>query len=138
MSRNQEADKKKLLEQLSKTPIVEVACKKANVPRSTYYRWRKDIAFADACAEAIEESTGLINDMAESQLISAIKDGNLTAVMFWLKANNRNYATRLKIDARLRREPEELTPEQAAIVEQALIHAGLLLPASENEEPSNE
>ncbi len=131
MSRNQEADKKKLLLQLRKTPIIEMACKKANVPRSTYYRWRKDTVFADACTEAIEESTGLINDMAESQLISAIKDKNMTAIMFWLKANHRNYITRLKIDARLQREPEELTPEQAAIVEQALKHAGLLLPTSE-------
>jgi hypothetical protein len=133
MSRDQEADKKKLLAQLRKTPIVEVACKKANVPRSTYYRWRKDVAFADACTEAIEESTGLINDMAESQLISAIKDKNMTAIMFWLKANHRNYITRLKIDARLQREPEELTPEQAAIVEQALKHAGLLLPTNEEQ-----
>jgi hypothetical protein len=132
MSRNQHADKKKLLVQLRKTPIIEVAVKKVNLPRSTYYRWVKsDPIFADACAEAIEESVGLINDMAESQLISAIKDKNMTAIMFWLKANHRNYITRLKIDARLQREPEELTPEQAAIVEQALKHAGLLLPTSE-------
>lgn len=83
MSRNLVTDKKKLLEKLRKTPIVEVACKQSGVPRSTYYRWCKDDDdFRVDCDEAIEHSAGLINDMAESQLISAIKDKNMSAFFF--------------------------------------------------------
>lgn len=127
MSRNQAQDKKRLLEKLVKTPIVEVACKQAGVPRSTYYRWRKDDeAFSEKCDETIEQSAGLINDMAESQLISAIREKSLTAIMFWLKHHHPAYETRLKVDASLKRESEELTPEQAAVVERALQNAGLL------------
>ena len=138
MSRNQALDKKRLLEKLAKTPIVEVACKQAGVPRSTYYRWRKDDeAFAEKCEETIEQSAGLINDMAESQLISAIREKSLTAIMFWLKHHHPAYETRLKVDANLKRESEELTPEQAAVVERALQHAGLVPSSSETGEESD-
>lgn len=127
MSRNQKQDKRRLLEKLTQTPIVEVACKQAGVPRSTYYRWRKDDdVFAAKCDETIEQSAGLINDMAESRLITAIKEQNMTAIIFWLKHHHPVYETRIKVDASLKREPEELTPEQAVVVEQALRNAGLL------------
>ena len=126
MSRNQTADKKRLLLRLVKTPIVEAACNQANVPRSTYYRWRKDDeAFAEACDEAIEQSASVVNDLAESQLISAIKDQNMTAVMFWLKHHHRNYRTRVEIDAKIESVQQELTPEQTELVAQALKLAGL-------------
>ena len=125
MSRNQAADKKKLLLRLVKTPIVEVACTQANVPRSTYYRWRKrDEKFADACDEALEESTGRINDLAESQLISAIKEQNMTAIIFWLRHHHNRYATKVEVTARFKQD-EALTPEQEVIVQTALRLAGL-------------
>lgn len=131
MSRNHAADKKKLLQRLVKTPIVEVACTQANVPRSTYYRWRKsDPAFADACDEALEESNGRINDLAESQLIAAIKDQNMTAITFWLRHHHKMYEPRIKVDASVRNESQELSAEQAELVSQALKYAGLL---AENE-----
>ncbi len=125
MSRNQKADKKALQEKLLKTPIVEVACKQTGIPRSTYYRWRKDDeAFAEACDTALEESTGRINDLAESQLISAIKEQNMTAIVFWLKHHHSRYATRVEVTARFKQN-EALTPEQEAIVQTALRLAGL-------------
>lgn len=125
MSRNQAADKKKLLLRLVKTPIVEVACTQAGVPRSTYYRWRKrDEKFAEACDEALEESTGRINDLAESQLISAIKEQNMTAIIFWLKHHHNRYATKVEVTARFKQD-ESLTPEQEVIVQTALRLAGL-------------
>jgi hypothetical protein len=81
MSRKQDMDKKKMLRALAKSPIVEVACKQISLPRTTYYRWRKDDEeFAEACDVALEESAGRINDLAESQLISAIKEQNMTAI----------------------------------------------------------
>ena len=139
MSRNQELDKKKLLRALAKSPIVEVACKQAGLPRATYYRWRKDDeTFAGDCDAALEESSGRINDLAESQLISAIKEQNMTAIIFWLKHHHKTYETRVKVDAQLLNESEELTPEQAVLVEQALKHAGLLTSPLEGAEDGNE
>ena len=81
-----DSNKELLIEQLKKTPIVQVACEKVGVGRATYYRWRKeDEEFAKLADEAISEGNFLVNDMAESQLMSAIRDKNLTAIIFWLK-----------------------------------------------------
>ena len=130
MSRNQQEDKAKLLAQLHKTPIVQVACERTGIPRSTYYRWHKDDeAFSESCDTAITESTGLINDMAESQLISAIKDKNLTAIIFWLKHHHGTYATRVQVDATHRLLDERLNPEQQLLLERALELSGLSEPA---------
>lgn len=126
MSRNQSADKQKLLKQLEKTPIVEAACKAIGLPRSTYYRWRKDDeAFSDACDETIELSVGRINDLAEAQLISAIKEKNMSAITFWLKHHHHSYRNRLEVDARVQAVQQELTPEQAELVTKALQLAGI-------------
>jgi len=133
MSRNFIADKKKLLIKLTKLPIVEAACKQAGIPRSTYYRWRKDDPnFASACDEAIEHSSDLINDMAESQLISAIKDKSMPAITFWLKHHHKAYATRVEINAHVESVKEELSPEQIKTVGEALRLAGLQI-GEENE-----
>lgn len=127
MSRNQKADKKKLLERLRSMPIVEVACKQVGLPRATYYRWRKDDAdFASACDEAIEQSSDRINDLAESQLIAAIKDKNMSAITFWLRHHHVAYENRVRVDARVRHEPETLTAEQAELVANALKLGGFL------------
>lgn len=126
MSRNQQQDKKKLLVQLAKTPIIEAACKQVGLPRSTYYRWRKeDEAFAEACDETIELSIGRINDLAESQLINAIKDRNMSAITFWLKHHHKSYETRVRLDAHVEHDMQELTPEQEQLIGRALALAGL-------------
>ena len=126
MSRNQLADKKRLLAKLEKTPIVEAACKAVGLPRSTYYRWRKDDQdFAEQCDEVIELSVGRINDLAESQLINAIKNQNMSAITFWLRHHHRSYRNRMEVDARIQAVQQELTPEQSALIEKALQLAGI-------------
>lgn len=110
-----------LLEQLRKMPIVSVACEKAGVSRPTYYRWRKeDPDFATAADEASADGTALVSDMAESQLLSQIRDGNLGAVMYWLKHRNPHYNNRLEVTAKLKHENDALTPEQEAAITEAL------------------
>ncbi len=133
MSRNQDADKKRLLAQLEKTPIVEAACSRIGLPRATYYRWRKeDEEFAQLCDETIDRSIGRVSDLAESQLINAIKNQNMTAITFWLRHHNSRYKNRLEIDAKVQTVQQELTPEQLELVTQALRLAGIT-PRKENE-----
>ena len=83
--------------------------------------------FAAQCDETIDLSVGRINDLAESQLINAIKNQNMTAITFWLKHHHGRYRNRLEIDARIQAVQEELTPEQTEIVSRALRLAGLVM-----------
>lgn len=139
MSRNQKADKKLLLKQLEKTPIIEAACKNIGLPRSTYYRWRKDDPdFAELCDETIELSIGRINDLAESQLINAIKNQNMSAITFWLKHHHRRYRNRLELDARVHAVQQELTPEQSELINRALQLAGMTIQEEEDVRQKNE
>ena len=63
--------------------------------------------------------------MAEAKLLDAIKDRNMTAIIFWLKHHHPMYATKVEVTAKLKREIKELSPEQQAIVEKALELASL-------------
>lgn len=133
-----ESAKAVVLEQLKKTPIIQVACQRAKIGRATFYRWRKDDeAFSKAVDEALISSTELVNDMAESMLIQAIREGNITAQIFWLKHHHPAYETRLRVDGRLTHETEVLTPEQEQLVAKALALAALL-PAKTIEEVSHD
>jgi hypothetical protein len=89
----QTKEKQLLLEEMRKTPVIEIVCKKNSVGRATYYRWRKeDSKFADAADDALKEGESKVSDLAESRLISAIQMGNMTAIIFWLKNHNPKYA----------------------------------------------
>ncbi|MCL4354839.1 MAG: phBC6A51 family helix-turn-helix protein [Patescibacteria group bacterium] len=124
----QAREKETLIDQLKKTPIVQIACERAGVARATYYRWRKeDPEFAKKTDESIIEGNLLVNDVAESQLMSAIKDKNLTAIIFWLKHHHPSYASKLELTAKIRPDCEELTDEQAELVQKALTLAGILV-----------
>lgn len=80
--------KAKLIIELEKAPIVQIACTRSGVARSTYYRWRKeDLEFRERVETAMRQGRARVSDMAESVLIKLIKEGNLTAVIFWLKSN---------------------------------------------------
>lgn len=123
----QKQQRELLITQLRKTPIVQIACEKVGVARATYYRWKKqDAGFSKEADEAVMAGELLVNDMAESQLLSAIRDKNLTAIIFWLKHHHARYATRVEVTAQLKRVPEELTPEQEAVVMKALGLAALV------------
>jgi hypothetical protein len=89
-----EKQKKALVDQLRKTPIIQLTCERLGIGRSTYYRWRlKDHIFGRASDEAIEAGRFLVNDIAESRLLKLLQEDNLTAIIFWLKHNHPKYAT---------------------------------------------
>ncbi len=90
-----EKDKRDLVAQLRKTPIVQLACERVGVSRSTYYRWRaEDNVFARAADHALEAGKFFINDLAESKLMQMVQGSNITAIIFWLKNNHPSYTQR--------------------------------------------
>jgi len=119
--------KELLLEQLKKTPIVQIACDKVGLSRVSFYNWkRKDQEFAKQVDEALLDGRSLVNDLAESQLINAVKDRNITAIVAWLKHNHPSYKTKVEVEGHLN-VIEELTPEQKELVRKALALADLTL-----------
>lgn len=120
-----ESQKETLIKELKKQPVIQIACTKADISRATFYRWKKeDPEFANQVDKAMEEGNSLISDMAETQLISAIRDKNFNAISFWLKHHHPTYTTRVEINAHLK-EVRELTPEQQALIQEALRLAAL-------------
>jgi len=127
-------NKELIIQQLRKTPIVQVSCEKVGIGRATFYRWKQeDQDFSTKADEALLEGSLLVNDVAESQLMSAIRDKNLTAIIFWLKHHHPNYATRVEVTARLKADNEILTPEQEELVTKALKLASLIPQVKEEE-----
>lgn len=114
--------KQAFLEQLPKYPVVQVACEKSGVGRSTYYAWRKDKEFAKLADEAIKSGTYFINDMAESKLIQNIQSGNNTAIIFWLKNHHGSYNERIVHE---HEHTLELEDEDKKAIAKALINIGL-------------
>jgi len=113
-------DKATLIEQLRKTPVIQIACEKTSISRMTYYRWRKDDEeFTRATDEALADGKSLVNDLAESQLLSAIRDGDAWAVQYWLRHHHRDYAAKMEVVAKLKTDGK-LTSEEEAVVEEAL------------------
>jgi len=129
-------DKKQLIiDQLRKTPIIELTCKKTNLSRATFYRWRKDdLEFAQKVEQALDEGLSTISDLAESKLISAIQNENFSAIAFWLKAHHPAYKTKIEVSTEAKPK-EELTPEQQQLVKKAL-EMGEIIPTTEDNNKS--
>jgi hypothetical protein len=135
-------EKELLISQLAKTPIVSVACEKTGLARATYYRWRKaDTRFAKEADGAIAQGNLLINDMAESQLLSSIKDKNMTAIIFWLKHHHPAYETRIELRQVFGKSEQKLNKRQQEIIRQALkitsIGKKLKLKGDDNDKKEN-
>jgi ACT domain-containing protein len=134
MLKKSEQLKDVLLEQLRKTPIIQIACEKLNISRMSFYRWKKeDEKFAEEVEGAILDGQLLVNDIAESQLISAIKDRNMSAVMSWLKHHHPTYKAKLQIEGTVNT-IQELSKEQKDLVRKALELANLNLEDNESKE----
>lgn len=117
--RNSE-DKKKVLENLKQVPIISVACQKSGISRASYYRWKdSDKNFSKEAFKSLREGKQLINDLAESQLINAIKDQNMTGIIWWLRNNHPDYTNKIELSTSKAGE-EKLNPEQQKLIEKAL------------------
>lgn len=111
--------KQLLLEELKKKPVIEAACAKHNVGRTTFYEWKqKDKKFANAVDMAMRFGKDFISDIAEMQLLNAIKSGDFRAVAMWLKTHRQEYRNRIEVDGTITT-IEEMTAEQRALFERA-------------------
>ncbi|OGH13916.1 MAG: hypothetical protein A3H50_00030 [Candidatus Levybacteria bacterium RIFCSPLOWO2_02_FULL_37_10] len=54
--------------------------------------------------EALFEGNLLVNDMAESQLLSSIRDKNMTGIIFWLRNRHPNYASKVELSGQTKHE----------------------------------
>ena len=119
--------KKLFIEQLRKIPVVQVVCEKLDISRAIVYVWRKeDEEFRKEMDAALDEGESLVNDLSVSVLLQRIKNGELPPAIFWLRHRHSKFKDKLEIDATVRAQREELTPEQEEAVKKALALAGLL------------
>lgn len=124
--------KERIIELLKEYPVAVVASKRAGIGTSTMYRWKKeDKEFATAVDKATEEGLLYINGVAESKLISAIKNENLTGIIFWLKNRHAAYGDKLKVTGSIATS-KELTPEQEESIKKALMLADVIVEGEEN------
>jgi hypothetical protein len=104
--------KKKVIEELKKTPVVEVACAKTGIGRTAFYEWKKkDPKFAAAVDAAVYDGRDFISDIAEGQLMNMIKMSDYRSIRLWLKTYRAEYRNRLEIEGTLET-VREMTPEQ--------------------------
>ena len=92
-----DTQKKAMIEAMSKTlGVVTTACKQVGISRETHYRWmREDTDYAAAC----NDTENITLDFAESKLHEAIMEGNIAAIIFFLKTKGkiRGYVERSEV-----------------------------------------
>jgi len=98
---------KNRIEQLKKAALeahyrnrgnVSATCAALGIGRTQFYNWKKgDVEFA----EAIDNVKDFCIDHVESKLMDAIDEGDITAIIFYLKTigKNRGYVERQEIKA---------------------------------------
>jgi hypothetical protein len=75
----------KLVEELEKTPLIQVACDKVGISRNTFYRWLKENKELLARVnEALSLGTGLVSDVALSNVLEGIKRKDAMYTKYWL------------------------------------------------------
>lgn len=84
--------KKRILEILSETPFVNLACKATNTSKASFYRWKKsDKKFSRDVEKALSEGRENFVEVGESLLMKKMKEGNLEAIKYGLRHNSGRY-----------------------------------------------
>ena len=82
-----EQHKKALISALTATlGVVTTACKNADVGRTTFYKWYKE---DKEFAKEVDDISNITLDFAESKLHQLIDEGNISAVIFYLKTKGK-------------------------------------------------
>ena len=90
--------KNKVIAELVANPIIESACRSANLPRSTYYRWlEEDAEFEKSTEMALAQGRDRMNDIIESQLIKKASSGEFRFLKYWLDHNHHLYVHKMPV-----------------------------------------
>ena len=116
-------DKLALLEIFKEMPIIQIACKRVGIHRSTYYRWQQeDKIFKRQSIDAMDAGIEFINDMSESQIIQLIKKEKMPAISMWLKNNHKRYGAKGRLYTPVT-STDDLTSDEENLVLEALAMA---------------
>lgn len=88
---------------------------------------KEDPEFAKAFDAAMKEGKELVNDVAISQLLNAIKEGNIGAVKFWLQNCHADFKNKIQLEGKIDT-VIELSPEQKDLIRKALNLASFIQP----------
>lgn len=87
MNKSRHIKKEAILKALeSSLGVVTTACKKTEIPRSTFYKWLKE---DEDFAEKVKDIENVSLDFAESKLFEQMADNNTSATIFYLKTKGR-------------------------------------------------
>jgi isopentenyldiphosphate isomerase len=83
-----EGKKKAMIEALEKSlGVVTNAAKAIGISRHTHYAWmQNDVEYKNE----VDQISNFILDFAESQLFKQINDGNIVAILFYLKTKGKS------------------------------------------------
>tara|TARA_B100000749_G_C18225361_1_gene381975 strand:- start:31 stop:408 length:378 start_codon:yes stop_codon:yes gene_type:complete len=104
MNKSRHIKKDSILKALEKSlGVVNNACRIANVPRSTFYKWMKE---DQEFAKEVEDIANVALDFAESQLYKQIADNSTAATIFYLKTKgkHRGYIEKTEHDIKIHQE----------------------------------
>jgi len=75
----------KLLAEIEKAPVIQVACDKVGISRNTFYRWiKEDTELMEQVSEAMSLGTGLVSDVAISNVLEGLKRKDPMYTKYWL------------------------------------------------------
>ena len=87
MDKSRHIKKEALLNALEQSlGVVTIACKSADIPRRTYYKWLKE---DEDFKKSVEDIENVAIDFAESQLHKQIKNDSTSATIFYLKTKGK-------------------------------------------------
>jgi len=133
----QDKEKKAFIAIIKELPIIQAACKRAEIGRDTYYRWRRDDkAFRKESEDALNQGIEFVSDMSESQLITMIKEKKMPAIAMWLKHNHPRYGSKTRTYTPIA-PVEDLTETEQKIVLEALAMVSGIDIAQNNNEKDN-
>ena len=97
MNKSRHIKKESMLKALEKSlGVVTVACKSADIPRSTFYKWLNE---DEQFLKDVKDIENIALDFAESQLHKQISENSTSATIFYLKTKGkkRGYIERQEI-----------------------------------------
>ena len=113
-----------VIEQLKEMPLVTYACQKFGIPKSTFYKWKLiDDEFKTQVENSINIGRDTVNDIAISQLLKKINNGETIPIIFWLKNNSPMFNEKITLEIKTNK--QGLSAEELKAVTKALTNMGL-------------